>query len=643
MKKSLSYLFVALVALNTNQLAKADAVDASSTALGGNTVTKGDPAFSALRNPAALSEQNGLAIILPLSTTTTIGNNLTNFSTYAKDVQYFLTKTSAQSFKSDVLDAYIKNGGQLRFDLVSITPALGLSGTPSKNIAIMGNPVSFGFNVWGKAYSSFDLNFSDGISKLLTNTNTLMGGDSPVQKQISEISSNFSKISLNTIKVPDLNKFRSLDLTNKEQINSVLDEVQQFQTDTLKPLLNTGDSIVTSFGKLDTQIKDLLKNFEDIAKKSQSLKTEIVADGHAVMAVSASSKVFKNKMMDVSFGINLKGFVLPYSTTLPNTSDDQFLKLIAPSKIPPINLKLEAKLDSLKSLTEVKKIFDEQLSPIVTQAKTVLDTTKKLDQQLSDAIPRAKENIVNIAGDLPDLQSTVLELQGQATELTKQVQGDLTQKTISGITTAAMSDLKDVKFNVSNVTDVSPFGMGIDLGLQANVMDDFIVGLMLENPVVFWPAKMRTSQIQFDTDKIASSGGKDLNLANMLKITEDSNAQAFNYNLSEPLAVKLGGAYKLGRLTPFLANATIMAEAEQVFNGRPFALHLGFEKAWFFGPAGIFARLGSQFGGTGNMVTAGLGLKGGAFNLNLGYGATNPINPADSKTALVSLSTSLTF
>ena len=128
-----------------------------------------------------------------------------------------------------------------------------------------------------------------------------------------------------------------------------------------------------------------------------------------------------------------------------------------------------------------------------------------------------------------------------------------------------------------------------------------------------------------------------------MKVTSDGKDVATNYNLSEPFAVKLGGAYKLDKLTPFLSHATVLVDLEQVFNGRPFATHLGFEKGWFFGSAGIYGRLGAQLGGLGNMATIGFGVKAGPFNIDFGYGASNPINPVGSKTAVAALSTSLNF
>ncbi len=155
---------------------------------------------------------------------------------------------------------------------------------------------------------------------------------------------------------------------------------------------------------------------------------------------------------------------------------------------------------------------------------------------------------------------------------------------------------------------------------------------------------MRNNQLTFDQSKLQSSiGQSNIQLTNLFSIVEDKNPQSTNYNLSEPFAIRFGGSYNLGKINPYLSNTIILGDVEQVFNGRPFAAHLGIEKGWMFGSNGVFARLGTQLGGLGNMVTVGIGAKGGPFNISLGYGASNPFNPLGSNSAIAALSTSLAF
>ena len=92
---------------------------------------------------------------------------------------------------------------------------------------------------------------------------------------------------------------------------------------------------------------------------------------------------------------------------------------------------------------------------------------------------------------------------------------------------------------------------------------------------------------------------------------------------------------------PALADTMVALDIEQVFEdpARMVAVHLGAEKK--LGP--VYFRLGGQIGGLGNMMTLGLGVKGGPFVLDLGYGASNLINPLASRAMAVSLNTQLQF
>lgn len=644
MKKT-NYLSLAIASILLCTNSYAETVDARSAGLGGTTLGQANNAFAPLRNPASMVDIGWGTFMLPLSPVINIGNN-------SKPINSFTALIGNKDIASASIDlaSGFFNTESSRLEIQGVFPLLGFSGAPIKNFAIMGQPVAFGLNLWGRGVARANFTSSKGLGELLSNSPTLFSSFNEIQQQSNNISAQFSGVS--SLTIPNVEKFRNLNPNNQSEVNAVINEIESFQTSTLKPLIASSDTSITSIDKVTNDLKNVLNNFDDLSKNKQNGKADVVADGHAVIAVSGASHLFKNDMVDISVGVNLKGFFFPantnYSSFTGSNNNNSLVNIIGgpqgANKLIPVTVNTTIETGPFKSITDIKNTVDTKLSPLVQNAKDLINTAKTLDGQLDTVIPKARENAFSAVQDAVAIQSTVNSLQSQSRTISNSLTADFSKNLISEIQTSLTNDLKDVKINFSQMTDVSPLGFGMDLGAQAKIMDDITLGLVLENPLVLWPAKMKNNQLSFDQTKLqASLGQSNVQLTSLFNIVEDKNPQSTNYNLSEPFAIRFGGSYNLGRITPYLSNALILADVEQVFNGRPFAAHLGLEKGWMFGTNGVFARIGTQLGGLGNMVTVGVGAKGGPFNISLGYGAGNPFNPLGSNNAMLALSTSLTF
>ncbi len=634
-----------LVSLAFSLNAYAESPDARSVALGGTTQGQPNNAFAPLRNPASMVDISSLNFILPFSPVITFGDPTKPISSFTALLDSNNRNSSALNLVSGLFGSESS-----RLEAQAVLPIIGFSGTPFKNLSLMGQPVSLGLNLWARSTATLNFNSSKGIRELFSNAPTLLNSVSEIQKQSAEINTQFSTIK--SLTIPNVERFKTVNPLNQTEVNLVIDEIQKFQNDSLKPILATTDTTVTSINKIATNIKNVLNTFDDISKNKQSATGTAVTDGHAVIAVSGATNIFKNENFDISLGVNLKGFFFPANTTYSNiagsNSNNSLLSIIGgqggSNKLLPVTVNADIQTGAFKSITEIKNIVDQKLLPIVQSASDIITTAKTLDNQLDTTIPKARENTFNLIGDIPVIQNTVNTLQSQSNSINSSLSTDFSKNLITDVQNSLANDLKDVKINLNQMTDVAPMGFGMDIGLQSQIMEDITLGLVLENPVVLWPAKMKKNQMSFDSNKLQESFGKsNIDVASLFSVVEDKNPQSANYNLSEPFAIRFGGSYKLGKLTQFLSESMVVADIEQVFNGRPFAAHLGVEKGWSFKGGKVFVRLGTQLGGIGNMFTAGLGATSGPFNISLGYGASNPFNPLGSNTAIGALSTSLSF
>lgn len=619
MSKKITLAISLLLISGSYSKSYAEATDAKSVGMGGTTLGSSNGAFTPLRNPALITDVNA-AFLLPLSPTINFGGNVNSFGAFIP---------TGDIKNTSVLSGYLNNisknliGDTLKFEVSPDLPIIGFTGTPIK---LADRNIGLGLNLFMKGNASFQL--SGFNSLFITGVNTFTSSQG-VSNDIQTLSSGFTKT------------FSNLQLPTSSALSSpesILSTAEEFRSSTLQPVIKAGnDSMKIADGILQTT-DTIITGLEKL--QNQGLGGALYADGHGVVSFSVATQVFQNKDLSLSLGTNIKGFFIPYNPT-GNPISSVLGGDAQKDKLLPFNVNTKLTLGSLKSLTEVKSIFEEQIKPLVTDAKDILKLASNLDKELEEIIPLAKENIENVAMRLPELQNIASELQNKYASVNDRLGNNGSGLTSLGnnIKNQFIEDLKNLKISGEQFYDIAPFGVGADIGAQLKVGKNANIGLMLENPIVIWPSKSRKLTAALNTDMLLA-GKADLNsILNSATKTENGNG---NYNLTEPFAIKLGGGYKLDDVAPILTNSIVMADVEQVFNGTPFALHLGFEKAWLLGPAGLYTRVGGQYGGLGSFFSLGLGAKLGALQIDAGYGANN-INPILSSNVVASLSTSLNF
>lgn len=619
MNKKIILVLSILILSGFNSKSYAETNDAKAIGMGGTTLGSTNGSFTPLRNPASIIDVNS-SFLLPISPTFQFGGNVNNFGSFIPNGD--LKNTSVLS---SYLNTISKNlmGDTLSFQFSPNLPIIGFTGTPIK---LSDRNIGLGLNLYVKGNTTFQL--SGFNSLFITGVNTFSSAQT-VSTDIQTLSSGFMK------------SFSNLQLPNSSQLSSpqaILDIAENFRTNTLQPILKTGnDSMKIADGILSTT-ETIINGLEKI--QNQGLGGALFADGHGVISFSTATELFKNKDLSLSVGTNIKGFFIPYNPAGNPISgvlggDQKNDKLL------PLNINTKLELGTLKSLTEVKTAFEDQIKPIITDAKDILKLATTLDSQLGEVIPLAKENIDAVSSKIPELQNTASELQSKYGSISGKLGSSGSSLTSLGnnIKNQFIEDLRNLKISGEQFYDVAPFGVGADLGANLKIGKNANIGLMLENPIVIWPSKSRKLTAVLNPETLLA-GKADLN--SILNNAEKKENGSANYNLTEPFSVRFGGGYKLDDVSPLLSNSVVMADVEQVFNGTPFAIHLGIEKGWLLGPAGLYTRIGGQYGGIGNFISLGLGAKLGAFQIDLGYGATN-INPILSNNVVASLSTSLNF
>lgn len=628
-KKTFNALALSLLAslLVANQ-AKADNIDSDSIGLGGVSVGVNN-AYSALRNPASIMYSGKGNIILPLSLNTKIDLNtpLSSITPFAN-----ADKLSSEQILGNISQILTDSNGSLDANASAILPIIGYSGEP---FSILNKPIGIGVNIWTKGTIKTNISLSKNFYEGVFSAIPLI---TSIKDQITETTTKAAALSGN-LKMPDLSKYTngSVNIFDKEQVKKVGSDLDAFQKETITPVLTEGEKTINSLDKITTDVKNVLKNFDSLTK-DPLLKSNIVADGHATVSFSAATGLFKNQFIDLSGGLNLKAFIMP-SISLGNPKG---LGILTGGDVKaPILMNIELQADKLNSATEISNLLDNQVKGVIDSGKELIATTKELNTSLSKIIQQAKnEGIVNPLDATP-IQGEFVKVQQQSTDLMQKVSGNFSKDVTDKIQTSLLEDVKGMKLNVTNITDVSPVGFGSDLGFQAVLFNDLTLGLMLENPLVLWSAKSQKSSYSLDVSSLADL--QKFDISKNLKLVDSGSKQDINYTSSEPMALKFGASYELHKLTPFLSEAKIAGDIEQVVNGTPLAFHLGFEKNWRFGFTGLTLRLGTQLGGLSNNYAVGLGGNLGSFYISTALGASNPISPMQSKSLFGGVSTSLRF
>ncbi|MFN8672125.1 MAG: hypothetical protein U0457_08625 [Candidatus Sericytochromatia bacterium] len=627
-----TFILASILFLNYQKPVQAES---ESIGLGGNKSGVNN-AFVTMKSPANIMNSGGGNVILPLSPAI-------NFNSDSLTINDFMSlgKNDNTTAIDKILALTKKSNGTINLESVVELPILGYTGTP---FSLGERKIGFGVNLWTKAYIKTSLGLSKNFSTDMFNS---LGSIGNIETTIANSSASLSSITSNA-KLPDLSKYTSgtFNPFDKEQLKTAANDFESIQNSTIGPILTEGDKVIKDIEKVTTDIKNLLTTFNSLSG-SKLLNGEIVTDGHAVLAVSGATSLFKNKMIDISAGVNLKAFIMPSFSLKDALGKDVPSNLIssltAGTSKTPLVFTMDIQSDKFKSVDEINNILDNQVKGIIDNSKTLLDNTKTLNTKITSIIDKIKnDDLITAISESASLKTDFSSIESQAKGLQETAKTALTKETTDKIKNSLSDDLKTLKLNINSINDISPVGFGTDLSVQATIMNDIVVGLTLENPLVLWPAKSKKSIYGIEIPSQLSNNSK-IDPSTFIKLLEDGAIQSTNYNMSEPMALRLGGAYNLSKLTSFLREAKVVAEIEQVFNGRPLAFNMGFEKNWNFGVGGVSLSLGTQLGGLSNMYSVGLGANLGMFNINAGYSASNLIDPINSKALAGGISTSLRF
>lgn len=650
-------IFTTLIFTLITTQVKAEIVDATSAGLAGNTIGVGNTAFSAQRNPASMTDINKYSFIIPLSTTISFLGTSSNFNSYFKDISSFSNtldkspKGFLDSINTEKLfNSSAKDQGSYFIHNEMTLGNLGISGTI---FSILGKNIYGGLNTWSKlVYSSntispnilsFDKFSTSNILDSFKDTDTKMQDLNQIIKPTDNIFKSFDNyISTQKFILPvlayDLNQ-------DKKSAEKLINELTNFKKDVLSTQINSYTKSFSQFEKSVSNILDLANTFSEL----KNFKSTNIADGHTVVAFSTASKLFKIGAFELSLGVNFKGFIFPYNPSFSKNHSYSILDINNSNKnLFPLNIRIESDSNFDNTSKEIKNYYENNLKKIYESSKKVSDKIKQLDAVVPVAIDRLKNSQAIPQGDINNLKTNFSSLSKELVEadnLYNQII-DSSNKSFSDINKVLINDLSKAKFNLYRIEEVSPFGFGADIGLQAKAGDDLIFGIMAENPFVFWQGKIRKNELSFDPNKINFEQPLKFNTDSLLKsmlVKKGSKLENFNYNLSEPFIIKVGGSYNLSKASTFLKDTTISVGVDQFFDGRNSTVGIALEKAWFFQKASLFLRSGTQLGGLNNMTTFGFGAKSASFRFDIAYGASDLLSLWNSKTAVFACSSSFSF
>ena len=343
-----------------------------------------------------------------------------------------------------------------------------------------------------------------------------------------------------------------------------------------------------------TTVETLTKTVKSAS--SGGLNVDAVVDGHMAFGLSGSYPVYVADDVRVSIGTNLKIFVLPFNMPLAALSPT--LKTNA-SLLGQIKLN---KLEGVDTLTKSVETSVNGIKPIINDLNGIKADLVKIKTQIDNsggnvaallANPQALTEITTTANSLQNKVPTTMNNASKAFNDFSKIQSDFTKG-------AGEIAMKGTILNPSSV------GFGLDLGVDAVLLNQSLwVGLLLQNPVVLWPATERPFSVgvtgQFNVD--------------------DTKATPSNYNASEPFAALVAARYSFDQILPSFPGLSVMGSFEFVANNRTPALTLAAQK--HFGAIPLYVGLGTRLGGITTIIFGQLGLQtAGPFGLELSVGVS---------------------
>jgi hypothetical protein len=582
--------------------ARAEMMDARSLSMGGARAANAmGTAFGPLYNPAAIG--GNWSMILP-GASVGLGNNVIGIGQISQ-ITNLLGGQGGSNLLTGISGLVGNLGTQTsRIEATVGVPIIGFNGHPFP-LQVQGSPVDFGFNLYVNGGANVVLSGTQGMLGLFSNSAQILNnvsalqtavstGPAQLQTAVTQAQAAFTGLQgLNPTDPTSVATVLNSSVTALETLNTQLNQV-------LSPVQSAATSVTTALAPFGTT--------------AQRLGLTAAADGHLTLAITGKATVLKTTLLGLPFslnvGTNLKGFIMPQVAAIPSLVGSLTGQTGATDKVPPVAATVAVETNPLASIASVTSTVTNA-NQVITGAQStfanILTSTRAVRDQANVGV--AALNAGNVAGaaaamqqvgsSLPGLITTVQSASQTIPAITGMVNG------LGGIQQNLTTDLQNIKLKATSFSEVSPVGVGADIGATAQLGDEITVGASLDNLFVLWPGKQRVTTLTLNT-----SGGAPFKA----DPTTPETTQSSNYDLTEPRALRLGGTYKPTKVP----GLTVAADVEQVFNGRPFAAHIGGE----FRVANVVGlRLGGQLGGLGNMVTGGAGIKAGPFNADIGVGS----------------------
>lgn len=535
------------------------------------------------------------------------------------DEQSTQLQTQLQSFLGQ-----FQGGARLGYDLDYNIFSFG--GAPFAQLRLANRPLYLGVGLGSSGRGYLEANFSDAFTHSLTTLTDSIPDIVNTGSTVTQISNQAGTVisQVNTLNndidemVAITTNFFANPLNDPNgQAQNFTDKMSQVGTE-IETLLPTARKMTSSVKSTTSTARNLLSAFE--AFSGGGVQVTSVNDLHVTLGLSGAYPVFENDDIKIALGTRLKLFMLPYNVPLSQFGFQTNAGLLGKLELNEITgLK---NIDALKETLDTFEQATQNIETVIDAADKVSTSINKVEDQLNQtngtglaalATTLASGSGQQLVSDANTFTSSVSDATASAQKAASEV---------SAIQQTLLTELKDVKLKGS-ITTPSGAGFGMDFGVDALLYKNLRLGLMLQNPIVLWPA----TETPFEASMVQNQNGQALLQPDLL--FDSANAKSVNYNGSVPLSILMTGRYRFDDLLPATWEGLyVNSMLEFVFNGRKPAFVLGARK--MFGDL-FYCGLGGRVGGLSNLLYLETGLnplEGFGMDLQLGISPTGNGLPA---------------
>src|SRR5690606_31500956 len=136
------------------------------------------------------------------------------------------TNGDLKDFFGGVANSLVKSDSP-RIEALALFPALGFSGAPLPDLQVMGKPVAFGINLWGRGGGAGSFRFSEGVRELAVNAPAFMDLAGSMQNEVPAAIDNLQQ--LTTQGFTNFSDFNNVNLNDPDSINNLIDDAAAMQ------------------------------------------------------------------------------------------------------------------------------------------------------------------------------------------------------------------------------------------------------------------------------------------------------------------------------------------------------------------------------------------------------------------------------